>query len=254
MPKTIDPSKLQLGRKPGVIHDARTLRMASYLTPAELPALPLRTRTGAGLTWNMLGNDRYGDCTYAAKVHLEHSVARTTTEPSAQKVIDAYLRFTGGADDGAYILDVLNAWRRADDGVSGQISAFAALDLSDRRLIHAACWLFGGLYLGAALPISAQAQTGTKWWASGDGTGDSAPGSWGGHAMYVCASYGQTNEDLEVVTWGARQRLTWKWFERYCDECFACIHRDWLARHNGRTPQGFDEEALLADLREIAHG
>ena len=68
------------------------------------------------------------------------------------------------------------------------------------------------------LPLAAQKQiqTGQPWEVT-TGPG-SAPGSWGGHYVYVS---GYTAKGPMCVTWGRKQQMTWAWFAKYCDEAYA---------------------------------
>ena len=75
-----------------------------------------------------------------------------------------------------------------------------------------------GVGLGVQLPKSAQAQVTTgQPWDLTDGP-DSAPGSWGGHYVYVP---GYTPQGPVCVTWGRKQQMTWAWLDKYCDEAYA---------------------------------
>ena len=76
---------------------------------------------------------------------------------------------------------------------------------------------------------------------------DFTPGSWGGHAVPVLAYDADT---LTCVTWGAKKRMTWEFFARYCDESYAPLSLDWL-NAQGKTPEGLDLAALQTDLNEI---
>jgi hypothetical protein len=111
----------------------------------------------------------------------------------------------------------------------------------DHRLLRTAAWLFGGLYIGLQLPLSAQRQ-GT-WDCGGALTGPDRPGSWGGHAVDVVR---YSPGSLTVVTWGRLQDMTWSFWDRYCDEAYCILSRDFL--DGDRAPNGFDVEALRADL------
>jgi hypothetical protein len=249
-----DPEAVRLGKKPGVVRDRRTLQAARYIEWATLlPKAPARVQHTRGLSWGMLGNDDYGDCTFAGAVHLDHGVDRKP-EPDAQAVVRAYLDFTHGADEGAYLLDVLNLWRR--EGIVGEtITAFAQVRPTDREMLHVACWLFGGLYAGLGLPVTAQGQR--VWDLAGDPNADpdARPYSWGGHCVYIPNStYSGGDGPLTCVTWGGTVRMTWDFVRTYMDECYAVIHPDWLARRRGRSPQGFSEEQLLSDLDLVTRG
>ena len=112
------------------------------------------------------------------------------------------------------------------------------------RLVQSAAWIFGGLYIGLQLPLSAQYQETWDW--NGSLTGDDRPGSWGGHAVDV-VRYGAAG--LTVVTWGSLKAMTWSFWDRYCDEAYCILSRDFL--DGDRAPNGFDLAALRADLELV---
>lgn len=255
MPKKIDRSKFKLGKKPAV-HDKRTLQLANYLKIAQLPPIPASYSwaTDVKSPWGMMANDRLGDCTCAAAGHL---ILEWTSDnnapvvPTDQQIIDAYSAITGynpqtGANDnGAVETDVLNYWRQT--GIAGhQIGAYAALEPKNHTHVQATTWLFGGVYLGMSLPLSAQSQT--VWSVPpGGATGDGAPGSWGGHAVPVVA---YDADGLTVVTWGELLTMTWSFLDTYCEESYAIISPDFV---NGTKPSpgGFDLASLQDDLKDV---
>jgi hypothetical protein len=143
-------------------------------------------------------------------------------------------------EEGAVELDVLRDWRSHGVG-RHRIAGFARVPVYDHRLLRTAAWLFGGLYIGLQLPLSAQ-RHGTWDWG-GALTGPDRPGSWGGHAVDVV---GYSPGSLTVVTWGRLQDMTWAFWDRYCDEAYCILSRDFL--DGDRAPNGFDVEALRADL------
>jgi hypothetical protein len=77
-----------------------------------------------------------------------------------------------------------------------------------------------GVGLGLGLPISAQRQfeAGKPWDAVRGPAG--AVNSWGGHYVFVS---GYTPLGPVCVTWGRKQQMTWKFFDKYCDEGYAII-------------------------------
>src|SRR5271169_5820409 len=257
-PTRIDPFKLKLGKQP-VRHDPRTLLFASYTTPA-LPAPPPAVNLAAEVKnrWGMMDNDQLGDCTCAAAGHLimewTANASKMVTPPDSA-IVDAYSAITGynpktGANDnGANELDVLNYWRQT--GIGGhKIEAFVALEPSNKTHVMDGIWIFGGCYIGVALPKSAQAQTSNKqpWSVPPSGTsGDGAPGSWGGHAVPVVA---YDSRGLTVVTWGALQTMTWGFWATYCDEAYAILSTDYI-NGNKQAPQGFSLQQLQADLTDL---
>jgi len=243
----------KLGKLP-VRVDVRTLALARYVDTSKLPKPPASFDEMAHVhDWPMYANDKIGDCTCAAAGHMIEAwtaAARgKATEISEHAVLAAFDKVksvdpeTGEA--GAVELDVLNYWRKT--GIGGhKIGAFARVSVHDATLVRAGTYLFGGLYLGLALPITAQNQDIWDW--TGSLHGDAAPGSWGGHAVDVV---GYDTHSVTIVTWGALKQMTWPFFDRYCDEAYAILSTDYLAK--GKAPSGFDLEALKEDLTLVTH-
>lgn len=211
---------LKLGAKPPK-HDARTLQLASYLDETiVLPEIPAKEDWTLGVrTWPMFGNDRLGDCTCAAAGHMiqawSHAAGHPKT-PADASVIAMYRSTGDGTDDGRYELDVLNYWRHHGLG-RDRITAYVAVNARNVEHVKAAIFLFGGVYTGIALPKTAQHQQ--VWDVVGDLTGDSKPGSWGGHAVPYHA-YRQEGEQavFTCVTWGGKLDLTEAFHLSYTDE------------------------------------
>jgi hypothetical protein len=238
----------KLGKLP-VRTDVRTLALARYVDRALLPDPP----TVLDLTirvhdWPMYANDRIGDCTTAAAAHMIETWTAAShgmpLEVSESSVLAAFDRVKivdpASGDAGAVELDVLRDWRAHGVG-HHRIAAFARVPVHDHRLVRTAAWLFGGVYIGLQLPVTAQRQRTWDW--TGSLRGDARPGSWGGHAVNVVRYSGGS---LSVVTWGRLQDMTWGFWDRCCDEAYCILSHDFL---NGReAPNGFDVEALKADL------
>ena len=255
----VDQSKFKLGKsKPR--HDPRTFQLANYFGPKTAEACPpapaVRDWTGkVRKPWGMLANDVIGDCTVAGAAHIIQ--AWTANEGPQEvtmtdaEVIGAYSKITGynpndpSTDQGAVLLDVLRYWRKT--GIAGhRIMAFAAPEPGNKEHIRAALDLFGGLYIGLDLPVSAQAQR--VWSVPPCGRrGPGVPGGWGGHCV-VAEAYDP--QGLTVITWGEKKRMTWGFFQVYCDEAYAVLSEDWL-KYDHRSPSGFDLAALQADLQAV---
>jgi hypothetical protein len=238
----------KLGKLP-VRTDVRTLRLAHYVDVSKLPlppaALDLTRNVGE---WPMYANDRIGDCTIAAAGHMIEAWTAAATgaavEVTESSVLTAFDRVKVvdplTVEEGAIELDVLKDWRT--HGVDRhRIAAFARVAVYDHALLRAAAWLFGGLYIGLALPLTAQTQDEWDW--TGSLSGDARPGSWGGHAVDVV---GYDDLALTAVTWGSTKKLTWSFWDRYVDEAYCILSRDFL--DGDEAPNGFDLEALRADL------
>ncbi|MCA1682782.1 MAG: hypothetical protein LC685_02110 [Actinobacteria bacterium] len=246
------PDTRKLGRLP-TVHDPRTLRFAAYTTKVPKPPAEVH-RSHNEFAWPMFDNDRIGDCTIAAAAHMLEGWAFATgaKKPTitqsqvvtAYTAVSGYNPKTGANDNGAVELDVLRYWHRT--GIAGRkIGAFASVDPRNANEIRQSVWLFGGVYLGIALPTSAQTQK--IWDTPATGLqGDGAPGSWGGHAVPV-VSYDANR--LAVITWGAVQLMTWRFFGAYVDEAYAILSTDLLK--GGKSPEGFSLSQLQSDLSAL---
>jgi hypothetical protein len=255
----VDHSGMKLGKQ-SPRHDPRTLQFASYLHAADLPTPPPSVDYSTKVTgpWGMMDNDSVGDCTCAAAGHLimewtanvgAESTPADTDIVGAYSAITGYDPKTGANDNGAVETDVLNYWRKT--GIAGhKIMAYAALEPGNQEHVLDAVDLFGGCYIGVALPVSAQRQD--VWAVPPGGThGDGAAGSWGGHAVPVVA---YDRQGPTVITWGAPKRMTWGFWEAYCDEAYAVLSEDFLEQGpNGgvAAPSGFDLSALEQDLHAV---
>lgn len=243
-------------------HDPRTLKLAKYVDRAAIPIPAAEDYTPAVAAWPMYGNDRLGDCTCAAVGHMIQAwSANVGTEKTFDEADIELLYWEtgtppsssgeagGDTDTGRFELDILNYWRKTGVGqpsYADKIVAFASIDVSDINMLKTAIFLFGGVYVGLALPKTAQGQA--VWDVVGDGeTGDSQPGSWGGHAVNV-AGYGDGK--LKLVTWGGVMEMTENFWHAYGDEAYAIVTADWI-RASGESVSGFDLATLQQDLAQV---
>ena len=248
--------------------DKRTLKLEHYLQSTKLPPTPASLSwSGAFTNWGMMKNDSVGDCTCAGAGHAiqiwtyNANYGQAVTIPDAE-VLKAYTAITaeenngqgynpqtGANDNGCVEIDVLNYWRQT--GIGGhKIDAYAFVNPFHPQMIREAIMLFGGVYIGLSLPITAQDQIdqGVPWSVPRTGpTGNAAPGSWGGHCVFI-DSYDP--KYLTCVTWGALQKMTWNFWYCYCDEAYAIISKDFIEQ-SGKSPSGFDMAALTADLTAV---
>lgn len=242
-----------LGKLPAR-HDPRTLRMSSYLAALTPPPARVDWSRGFNINYGMMLNDSLGDCTEAAKGHAIQiwslNLGRLVTVPDSI-VLAAYESECGyvpsdpSTDQGGVELDVLNDWRKAGFG-GHKLLAYA--DPSPQTALHIrqAIWLFGGVYIGLQLPASAQSQS-TWSIVPDDGSGNTAPGSWGGHAVFVPA---YDADSLTCITWGQRLRMTWEFWDRYTDESHALLSPDWINSRNV-DPSGIALADLQSDLTGV---
>lgn len=245
--------KKLLGKK-DVRHDRRTLRLSKYLP--TLPPVPnVWPAWSPGITnWGVMLNNRLGDCTIAACGHMIrnwHNVLGSRSGPTDADILAAYEGAAGynpadpATDQGSDGLTVLNYWRQTGIG-SDKILAYLALDQGNVAHLKAAIYLFGGAWLGLAMPQTAENQS--TWHITAAGLqGAGTPGSWGGHAIPV---FGYGQKTLPLVSWGARYEMTWGFMLSYTDESYVALSRDWL-NLKGLSPAGFNLAALQADLAAL---
>lgn len=258
----MDISQLKLGKKPPR-RDPRTLSLSKYI--AAMPAPPAECDWLSGISsWGAMLNTQLGDCTIAAVGHAIQvwtGVTGNVCTVSDAAILQAYERWAGykpsdpGSDQGAVVIDILNRWRKegfGDPGLTHTLPAYTAVDPGNREHARQAMLLFGGIYLGVELPVTAQRQIGSLWDVVGDPTSDpeSQPGSWGGHAIF-CPAYDQ--EGVVCITWGAPQKMTWAFCDAYVSEAYALLAggTDWVLP-GGDTILGFDLATLEQDLSAIA--
>jgi hypothetical protein len=205
-------------------------------------------------SWPMLANDVHGCCTAAAVYHMIQCWLANNSfdfEPTDVETLALYAATSGypKVDEGAVEMDVLRYWSLV--GVPTSIGtdtvSFAALNPRDLNELRLSVQYFGGVYLGVALPLTAQTQD-DEWEFVGNAPDTlSAPNSWGGHA--VCA-VAYDEHTFTVVTWGKLVKVTNAFMQKYCDEAYAVVSRDWLA-NSGISPPGLNWEGLQRELEAI---
>jgi hypothetical protein len=102
-------------------------------------------------------------------------------------------------------------------------------------------YLFEVVGIGFVFPETAMDQfnQGKTW--------DVVPGAKIKGAHYVCAVAKRQN--IDVVTWGALQKMTGRFFRAYCDEAWTYVSNEDLK--SGKSPEGFDLAQLKADLAAL---
>lgn len=251
-------SKVKLGKRAPRI-DPRTLQLGKYMKALPAPAASVDL-TGGIINWGMMLNDTLGDCTIAACGHAVQSLTKLAkgTELTYTDALilayyeawDGYVNGDPSTDNGGVELDVLHYWYKYGFGPrvnhqgADKLLCYADPNPANITEIKQAISLFGGVYIGLGLPITAQNQT--IWSVVGDGkTGNSAPGSWGGHAVW-CPKYDENY--VTCVTWGGLTQMTWGFWQAYVDEAHALLAADFMEANNVAA-SGFDLSALQADLK-----
>ena len=226
----------------------------TYLTdplppgPAAVPvpqAPPGVADPDPSFPWGMLANDRLGCCTFSGQVHLRmaNAVQAGIAEifPNAQQTGDGYLAFNDGQDTGDDEATIQQTWNTV--GLLGNKSVgYGQLRHSYLAELRSSIAQFGGVYLGADMPVPAQTQFGNgQPWALTHTADDE--NIEGGHC-FVAVGYDW--QYLYVITWGRIQAVTWQWWEVYGTEAWVV-----LTSEDAAAKAGVNLPRLQADLAKI---
>lgn len=221
--------ELKLGKLPARI-DERTIRLSSIIRKELLPPLPMYydlDEALGGIDNNrMFLNDQYGDCVIAARAHqtfrFEKFEQGRQIKISDQEVIDQYFKETGGGDWGLVLLSSLNYWRQEGWPVGGKnytIYAFAAVDWKDHDEVCHCIHLLDGVNFGMKVYQNDLDQfNANKPWQLTENDGEFR----GGHGVYLHV-YGYDDQSIVCTTWGRRQRMSWKFWDKRVDEAFGIV-------------------------------
>ncbi|HEX7112548.1 MAG TPA: hypothetical protein VF216_08890 [Mizugakiibacter sp.] len=257
IPKPRPGGIVRFGKRPAK-RDPRNLLFASILrAPVPLPAEYDFDVRHKGIPTPMFGNDSYGDCVIAGRVHqtlrFEKAEQNRLLKISDKDVLTEYFDETGGLDSGLVVLDSLKEWRKHGWRASGRrykVKAFAQIDPDTRSEIKRAVFMDIGVGLGFTLPNAALAQfyAGKPWEVARGKNGKPNPKN--GHYVYVS---GYTRQGPVCVTWGRKQPMSWAFLGKYCDEAYAIIDAVDTAKKK-RTVDAAKLEAFLASLHKARRG
>jgi hypothetical protein len=124
------------------------------------------------------------------------------------------------------------------------------VDLKNTTQIKQAIYLFGNVYLGLALPMTAadQIRAGKRWTVVST-SGSGKPGSWGGHAINLAYYNSQTWGSL---TWSQKQGMSRAFLKDYADEGYVVLTPEWINSATKKAPNGFDWPGLQQALTQFA--
>ncbi|HEY4184172.1 MAG TPA: hypothetical protein VGP07_03845 [Polyangia bacterium] len=247
----------KLGKKPAR-RGAVKLKLATYLVKPELPTPPkvFGHQKLVGVGWQMLGNDKYGDCVWAGAAHEtmlwnKEAGAAVTFDPNS--VLSDYARVTGfkpsdPSTDNGTDMQVAASYRRKtgvvdSGGQRHKVAAYLALKPGDVDQLALAIYLFGAAGVGIKFPDTAMQQFNAgKPWAVVKGSKIE-----GGH--YIPAVGRDKSGNIIIVTWGKLQLMTPAFYETYCDEVVIYVSTE--ALKGGKSPEGFNVAQLTADLKAV---
>lgn len=246
---------LCLGKKPAVKNSV-SFRLRDYLSLTKLPSAPtIVDHEHLSIVWAMLGNDEYGDCVWAGAAHETMAWNKTAKKDvgfSAISVLSDYSKVTGfkpsdpNTDQGTD-MSVAAKYRQKTGvldavGKRHKVAAYLAITPGNRLELKQAVYLMEGVGIGIQFPSSAMDQfnAGKPWTVVASSSIE------GGH--YVPA-LGYDKDYVYVVTWGKVQKMSWAFFDRYCDEGIVYLSEEMLT--NGKSVEGFNVVQLQADLKAL---
>ncbi len=231
---------------------ARLLRLAAYTGP-DLPPPPSECDwTKPVSEWIDWWNQELGDCTCEMAGHVLMCLsanAGAAMVPRKLAILQPYIDVggynpaTGQPDDGLVMTDLLDYWGKVGIA-SNKIKGYVRLNPANQEQIQQAIYLFGNACLGINMTGTAERQfdRGQPWtvpWFPAPNVG--------GHAI-PALSY--TADGLGVITWGAKQGMSWGFLREYCDEAYSVLDLAWL-NARGQSPTGLALDQLVSDLGKL---
>lgn len=232
-------------------HDAirRGHPKRSFGMRGQLPTVTLPIDWAKSLSFPILGNDRVGDCVYAAACHADQTFTGNNGSEDSfdEKTVISYYEKLSGGDNGLSEGDIIPEWEK---GLCGNPKA-AILDAVDfdptnDDLANLIVQSFGGFIFMLDVP--------NKWISEFDGSGNTvwnAPASANpnnGHGVWINGV--GTNSWKKVQTWGSSAWLTPEGL-KVCDpSAFAVFSLDWF-NSSGVAPNGQSYDQLSALWTEL---
>ena len=248
---------------------APSLKLSRLLTgtvPAHPAAADYLAALGGG--WEMLGNDRAGDCVAVTWSNIRRLVTSELTAqpsyPSQDQVWEIYqtqnpdfdpngTADTNGpgssADRGMDVQSLLEylVTTGGPDGVKAV--AFAAVDPKNADEVKAAIAIFGSVWTGIVVAANNQQEfaEGEPW------DYDPASPVEGGHSIvtggYGASGSGPLGGDERFITWAAETSFTDAFWANCVDEAWVVVWPEHLGSRE--FLQGVDLTALAADYQAI---
>ncbi len=233
--------------------NAVKLKLSTYIDFSALPPIPtdFGHEENMPVRWGMLGNDQYGDCVVAGGAH-EHMIwnhmAGKNLTFNVNDVLADFQAITGkppSPDTGADMQQAASYRLRTGlmgaDGQRHRIGAYLELKPGDLKHLYAAMYLFGAVGIGIQFPDTAFDQFNKRQaWHIVSGSKIEA-----GHYIPGVA----LRSNIVSITWGRFQAMRPSFYAAYNDESICYLSKEMLL--NGKSPEAFDYQALLADLHNL---
>ncbi len=246
---------MKFGRKPRH-YDPRIQKLKHI---GLMPTAPASVDWTKGQTsFGMMLNDQLGDCTCAAIYHARQiwtSNAGVESTEGDTDVLSLYENACGydpsnpNTDQGGSEQAVLNYILRSGMPIDSnpnvdKIAAYVEVDQSNLNEVKVTINEFGVAYIGIQIPQSIYDPQGNV-----QGVWDFVDANsaiLGGHAVVLV---GYDADGFSFISWGSLYKMTWSFFQTYCDEAYAIADKDWI-NSLGKTPLGL----TLAQLESMMNG
>jgi hypothetical protein len=223
------------------------------LAAKHVPAFPASINYAPAnvVDWGMFLNDQLGDCTCAAFYHALQIWSLGSNKPelteSDASVLALYEKATGynpadpSTDQGGVEQNVLTYTLKSgapmDGGQVHKISAFYEVDPRNTSDVKQTIFECGLAYIGFDVPqnlMPDDGETPSIWTVEPDQE------IIGGHAIILT---GYDSQGLDLISWGAKYRMTWEFFATYVDEVYGIADPEWI-KATGQTPCGLTLQQL----------
>jgi len=251
---------LKLGRLPRT-YRPEIAHLSSLIAGKNLPPPPPSVDYSKALPENLgaMNNDRLGCCTCSAVGHAIQAWTANAnppmvTEPDSS-ILALYEAACGynpsdpstdqGGNEQAVLTYLLKSGAPTQNGPH-KIDAFFEVDvrnLDDVKRTIADCGL---AYIGFNVPdylLHGLTAPNSDW-----DTRPGAPRIEGGHAVILV---GYDSVRATIVSWGNLYTMTWRFFQRFTDECYGIIDPLWVEK-TGKTPFGLTEADTVEAMRALA--
>ena len=239
----------KFGRKPP--KNAPSLKLANFLTGIIPNHPPSEDYLNQLQSWQMLGNDQYGDCvavTWANMRRLVTATLATENYPTINQVIALYKTQNPNfpaQDDGMDIQTCLEYLHSTGGPDGTKIVAFAQVDFSNLDEVKAALAIFGCIWIGLYVQKANMTEfdNGQPW--------DYVPGSMneGGHSVLGGGYTSVASNDVRFITWGEETGFTDNFWKKLVEEAWVAIWPEQLGTIEFQ--QGIDLNQLAADYKEL---
>jgi hypothetical protein len=248
----------KLGKKPATALKKKAIRFGDVFDLKKLPQPPQEFGFyGSVRTWDMLGNDEFGDCVWASKAHCHslwskmggHREAKFTTE----NVLADYAAQTGfdprdpNTDQGTDMKEAAEYHRKIGvvdkSGKRRRVTAYVNNTPGNLDQLAVSAYIFGAVEIGVLVSKENMKETdaGKPWTKSGN--------PMGGHCVPIVGRDGDGN--FICITWGMKQLITPDFLSFRMDEAITFMNDEILTRH-GLTQGAFNRDALNNMLRKIS--